>query len=546
MNSTQTECLPSPPPAVHLVARHIDSVKSELHQMVDKLLDGCSEQARAGAATSDLERSVGAAVGTFGKNMIALVFALACQQAMLDDLRERGLSLTDVRLRTDKDGYITVHTTFGPVTFPIFAYRDMTTMLGAVTRTPARKLFPFHRKCRSSPLCLEWETRLGAQHPFRKAEELFHFFTRGVSTVEDTTISRHILLLNNIVEPDWLYRRPQDIREVLTTKATRDRQTGQPLIYISTDAHALRRYIGATWATNWKMINGIRVWCEDASTGELVHLGGEFTWGDCREVAARINELIEAGILPRNDDDWAKVDARVVFVSDGAEWIVEHVIFPLFGVATIILDPYHALEWVAEFVAKVFGAGTPKARELNRQVREIILGTRGVSDSAKPKLRKGHSKKRRRKISHAHDHHPAQSQNSGHEKRDSLAHPEGTTTAVLDLLSTIPISKDDHQAALDALVGKLARNTMRMDYELYLRRGMQIGSGAMESMHRSASQRRMKLPGAWQEETSLAVLRFRMLELAGRWDEFWNRTNIVTVLADAFNSPRSELDRCAI
>ena len=34
-----------------------------------------------------------------------------------------------VKFQADEDGYITVHTTFGPVTFPIFAYRDMTTPL---------------------------------------------------------------------------------------------------------------------------------------------------------------------------------------------------------------------------------------------------------------------------------------------------------------------------------------------------------------------------------------------------------------------------------
>ena len=181
MNTTQAQCLPSPPPAVRLVARNIDSVKAELHQMVDELLQGCNERARTMASTGELERSVGAAVGSIGQQM--LVFALACQQAMLDDLRERGLSRSDVRLRTDKDGYITVHTTFGPVTFPIFAYRDMTTPLGAVIRCPARKLFPYHRKCRSSVLCLEWEARLGAQHPFLQGRgALPLLYARGIDT----------------------------------------------------------------------------------------------------------------------------------------------------------------------------------------------------------------------------------------------------------------------------------------------------------------------------------------------------------------------------
>jgi hypothetical protein len=542
----QTKCPLGPPPAVPLVARNIVSVKAELHQNVDELVEGCEDRAKEGASTGDLERTVGAAVGSLGQQMIALVFARACHQAMLEDMRERGLSSRDVRLRTDKDGYITVHTTFGPVTFPIFAYRDMTTPLGAVTRCPARRLFPFHRKCRSSPLCLEWEARLGAQHPFRKAEELFHFFTRGASTVEDNTISRHILQLSSIVAPDWLYRKPQEICETLVTKATRDKETEQPLIYLSTDAHALRRYVGATWATNWKMINGIRLWCEDATTGDLIHLGGEFTWGDCRAVGARIKELIEAGILPGRDGPWADVDPLLVFVSDGAEWIVDHVISPLLGDANVILDPYHVLEWIAEMAAKVFGAGKPQAKALIRRFRELLLGTRKTSRTAEAKPRRGHRKRRGARNLHAHDHHHhPQGTEQENEQRRALAQPGAMTAALLDLLADVPANTDSQQEAVSSLVERLAKNCMRMDYELYLQRGMQIGSGAMESMHRSASQRRTKLPGAWLEETSLSVLRFRMLELSGRWDEFWMQPDIVKHLAHAFNSSQPEERRCA-
>ena len=541
----QTECPLGPPPAERLVARNIVSVKAELHRRVDELLEGCEERAAEGASTGDLERAVGAAVGFIGQQMIALVFARACQQAMLEDMRERGLSFRNVRLRSDKDGYATVHTTFGPVTFPIFAYRDMTRPLGAVTRCPARRLFPFHRKCRSSPLCLEWEARLGAQHPFRKAEELFQFFTRGASTVEDNTISRHILQLSSIVDPDWLYRKPEEIREILVRRATRDTETGQPLLYLSTDAHALRRYVGATWATNWKMINGIRLWCEDATTGDLIHFGGEFTWGDCRAVGARIKELVEAGILPGRNGPWSEVDAQVVFVSDGAEWIVDHVIFPLLGDATVILDPYHVLERIAEMAEQVHGAGKPQAKALIRRFRELLLGTRKTSCTAEAKPRRGHRKRRGARNLHAHDHHHPRSTDQENDHRRALAKPGAMTAALLDLLAEVPVTTAGQEKAVSALAESLAKNCLRMDYELYLRRGMQIGSGAMESMHRSASQRRTKLPGAWMEETSLAVLRLRMLELSGRWDEFWMQPDIVKHLAHAFNSSQPEERRCA-
>ena len=57
----------------------------------------------------------------------------------------------------------------------------------------------------------------------------------------------------------------------------------------------------------------------------------------------------------------------------------------------------------------------------------------------------------------------------------------------------------------------------------------------MESMHRSGSQLRLKLPGArWLRETSQAVLQFRMLDLSGRWDEFWDQKDLTTHIATAF------------
>ena len=144
------------------------------------------------------------------------------------------------------------------------------------------------------------------------------FFTRGASTIEDATISRHMLAMSRMVEPEWLYQTPEVIRQTLQDKATRDKVTNRPLLYVSSDAHALRRYVGDTWALQWKMVNGIRVWCEDAETGQIIHLGGEFTWGDCHEVRARVQALCEAGVLPNDDPAWVDFDAQVVFISDGS------------------------------------------------------------------------------------------------------------------------------------------------------------------------------------------------------------------------------------
>jgi hypothetical protein len=69
--------------------------------------------------------------------------------------------------------------------------------------------------------------------------------------------------------------------------------------------------------------------------------------------------------------------------------------------------------------------------------------------------------------------------------------------------------------AVEALAERISNNVLRMDYPEYLRCGYQIGSGAMESFHRTGSQQRTKVPGArWLANTSQARFNIRMLQLA--------------------------------
>jgi hypothetical protein len=64
----------------------------------------------------------------------------------------------------------------------------------------------------------------------------------------------------------------------------------------------------------------------------------------------------------------------------------------------------------------------------------------------------------------------------------------------------------------------------RMRYGDLRTRGAQIGSGAMESLHRTGSQTRLQRAGCrWRREAAEAILNLRMLILAERWSEFWNR-----------------------
>jgi hypothetical protein len=93
--------------------------------------------------------------------------------------------------------------------------------------------------------------------------------------------------------------------------------------------------------------------------------------------------------------------------------------------------------------------------------------------------------------------------------------------------------------AIDAhedFLSDLGANGHRIDYPSFQGRGLQIGSGAMESLHRIGSQQRLKRSGIiCLPETAQALFDWRMLKLVGRWDEFWRQPNIGTKIAETWN-----------
>ena len=211
------------------------------------------------------------------------------------EIHERGWSLPGtgdgptVRLRLDKDYHACFSSTFGHITVPLFAIR--TPGPRSKTMTPTRSLFPHYPKMRSTDLLLEWECAVAADHPFRKAADALLFFSHGAIDIEDTTIERHAVLIGNAVPKEWLYLAPESVRDILDKRAVRDSKTGHPIIYASTDAHALKRFVDEKWNPTWKMTNGIPVWTVDRQTEATIHIGGEYTWGDCMEVRERFEWL---------------------------------------------------------------------------------------------------------------------------------------------------------------------------------------------------------------------------------------------------------------
>lgn len=466
--------------------------------------------ARTDLSGRELEMAVWSVVLEVGRVLLTALLSVACWR-----VTERVTGGQPVRMRLDRNYFLSRSTTFGTVTVPLFAYRD-----GGRTLCPAREeVFPLHPKCRSSLLLLEWEARVGSQLPFRQAEEGMEFFSHGAVRTEDTTISRHMGVIGALLDRKWTCRTPQDVARILATRATRDKESGKPLLYVSTDAHALRRYVDDTWKAEYKMINGIRLWSIDRRTGQTIHLGGEYTWGDCRDVAERVRALLDL-LVPTGEHA-----PQLVLVTDGMPWIRDHV-FPVMPAGTrFILDFYHLAERLSKYAAARFGAKTKQARAWVRRIVARLTGKRPYKRKKLAK-RKGHRKNpaRRRdpfRIVHA------------------CNHPHGAGD---DLLWTL-IEHEPDSDHLDELIGYVSANLDRIDYSTFRALGMQIGSGAMESLHRVASQMRLKLAGArWTAEHALAVLNTRLMMLAQRWDDFWSQADLAATLAQAFRSPTASME----
>jgi hypothetical protein len=457
-----------------------------------------------------------------GRLLVATMFAMLCRRATEEDLRARGLKWQDVQPRGDQSYWAEINTTFGRVRFPLFAYREFLRVGATVTRAPARgSVFPYSHRSRSSPVLLEWEVRLGAEHPFRRAQQALAFFSHDAVAVEDTTIEHNMVWASPLVEREWLYQPPAEIRRILAEEATRDRDTGRPILYMSSDAHALRRYVDETWDAQWKMTNGIRLWCESAKTGQTIHIGGEYTWGDCRAVAAAFEDLIARGILPADGDYGDGIRAQFAWDSDGMPWFEDHVL-PLFKDCLAILDVGHVLKRVGEYLTAILGGWTAEARALYARCVSATGCRSSRSQGRSPKPRRGIPHRRKGTTTP-----PRPSE--GDAGAPNAPHP-AEQLAVL-LKATCP-ADEKAVALLEDVLEYVKKNAYRMDYLNYRARGYQIGSGAMESMHRNGSQTRTKVAGArWLQETSQAVFNFRMLLLMGRWDDFWAQTSLDRRLA---------------
>ena len=158
----------------------------------------------------------------------------------------------------------------------------------------------------------------------------------------------------------------------------------------------------------------------------------------------------------------------LVIIADGAKWIWNWA-DTFYPDATQILDYYHALEHLCEFATSYF--------------KENDERTTWIEEQAKTLIEEGADK-------------------------------------IIDCLGELPEStnKKTEKQKL-SLINYYIKNRKRMRYGSFIKRGLLIGSGAIESAHRTVLQQRMKLSGQrWTKKGFQQIANIRAVKKSGDWN----------------------------
>lgn len=165
---------------------------------------------------------------------------------------------------------------------------------------------------------------------------------------------------------------------------------------------------------------------------------------------------------------------RLVFVSDGATWTANW-IKEKYPKARIILDYFHSTEHISK------------------------IGKLLIKDA--DKFEKWFCQNRRWLLESKHD-------------------------LVINSILNLPAKTPEQVEAKHTEIRYLNKNKYRMNYKLYRRLGLQIGSGAIEASHRTLVQARMKKSGQrWSDEGARKMLNLRVCFKSERWQLVINQVN---------------------
>jgi hypothetical protein len=211
----------------------------------------------------------------------------------------------------------------------------------------------------------------------------------------------------------------------------------------------------------WKEVKVGRIF----KSSDCIHADSKQGWisnsqyvahlGSSKDFTKIMDDLIESN---------GKLGKRLIFISDGAPWI-KNWAEDAFPEAVSLLDYYHACEHLHLFSSNFFKDKTIEQKWTNQQ-KELLLKSQ-----------------------------------------------------VLEVIKNIKVLANGTNKEAEKLIAYYQANKDRMDYQECAQMGCGIiGSGAIESAHRTVIQKRMKLSGQrWSKKGAQNMLNIRVINKNQQW-----------------------------
>ena len=266
------------------------------------------------------------------------------------------------------------------------------------------------------------------------------------------------------VSPSQVYRVTDSVSECLKEEDAKTDRTLSPL---------------SKEDTLYVEIDGSMICTREEDSWKEVKLGRLFKGSDCLNPNSNASYLIESQYvahlgksacfgekLQKVIDSYGALNSRLVFLTDGAawirEWIADHYPF-----ACPIVDFFHVMEHLYEFANNTFADNTYLKKQWCDKQKELLLGSE-------------------------------------------------VETVIENIRLTVAKESDKKK-----IITYYRNNKRRMQYKEYVKLGCGIiGSGAIESAHRTVIQKRMKLSGQrWSTNGARNMLRLRVFSMNKQWSK---------------------------
>jgi hypothetical protein len=205
------------------------------------------------------------------------------------------------------------------------------------------------------------------------------------------------------------------------------------------------------------------------------HVKFEATIGDTEAAGERIKHCLSSL--------GARKTTPVHVVGDGAQWIEEQYRRVTKGRSGYLIDFYHLMEYLKAAGKNYIDKKNPKT-DFNQ--REYEADLKAWLEAAVVKIKE------------------SQIQKVAEELRPFIE-PAGYT-----------------EKPIRNFVTYVDNRPFQFDYKSAIKMGLPIGSGEIESAHKSLIQRRVKIPGAWWEiHNANHVIALRAMIANGHWENYW-------------------------